>query len=350
MPESSWSPDAAGDQPASEPLQAALAEQCGRIRELLVLASRHAAEDPAHVHQLRVATRRAEAIVEAADGFLGEKRRQRLVKGLRRLRQLASDARDLDVALEQLVAFPPASLTVELRWRLVHATAVERGLAQQELSAGIARVRRKRRVQDWQDSAARLAWRGEGDEPTWDELASHRLQLVVHELATAGDPWPATTRTLHALRIAVKQGRYACELFASALPGFAEARSTFQCLQDELGAWHDLRVRTALWKTWLDMPWAPNVQDELREQIASWQEQEPAVRQALADRWSRTAFTALLGQLSGATESDDADSLREIGGLNDRLENERGDGDEADAPEDVTDDDVTEDGESQETT
>ncbi|MFO0904363.1 MAG: CHAD domain-containing protein [Pirellulales bacterium] len=295
------------DDAAGESLRLILTEQLDELRELAVLAARHSAEDPEHVHQLRVGARRAAATLAASAGFLGPKREQRLARGLQRLRSLAGVARNLDVALAQVLELPTDSISPRLRLRLVHATALERGAAQVELAAGLGRLRRKHRFQTWHADLSRLAWRGAGDEPTWGELARLRLAGAVETIAAAGEPWPVTARTLHSLRIAVKHARYQLELFQSAwAPQIGEWLELLRRLQDDLGVWHDLRTRLALWRTWLEMPWAPSVAEELGELVDRWDDEEPALRESLAERWSGGELAGLIDGLRPLIAADDS--------------------------------------------
>src|SRR5262249_20000716 len=67
------------------------------VQEQLPLALQKADEDPEHVHQLRVATRRAGAAVRIFASCLPGKAYRRARKTLRLLRRAAGAARDWDV-------------------------------------------------------------------------------------------------------------------------------------------------------------------------------------------------------------------------------------------------------------
>jgi len=72
----------------------------GRLRWLwhcLPLAALQPEEDVEYVHQLRIATRRAEAALETFAPYLPGRRARWLSKKLRQVRRAAGDARDLDV-------------------------------------------------------------------------------------------------------------------------------------------------------------------------------------------------------------------------------------------------------------
>jgi CHAD domain-containing protein len=78
------------------------AARLGAVAHFLPLAAYHAGDDLEHVHRLRVTTRRATAALELYKHFLPKKRRRRMKRSLKSIRQAAGTARDLDVLIARL--------------------------------------------------------------------------------------------------------------------------------------------------------------------------------------------------------------------------------------------------------
>src|SRR5579872_6321168 len=106
-----WISDLAADVPLAEAARHVLAVRLRVVGEALPRAVHEADRDPEHVHQLRVATRRADAALRIFGCCLPQKAYKRARKRLRRIRRAAGAARDWDVfliALRERAAGPPA--------------------------------------------------------------------------------------------------------------------------------------------------------------------------------------------------------------------------------------------------
>jgi CHAD domain-containing protein len=233
----------------------------GRLKrvERMLLRTREG-EEPAVevVHQLRVACRRAVTAIRLVHDALPRKRGSKLKKAVRATRTAAGQIRDLDVLRERLATGtlslpqlepPSAEGLPDVRQRLLAAIdefrapqAARLRDAAESLHARL--VRRRRRVQDsrrWVRSA------GELNSKDWPHRTLRReierFERVSH--APTEDP-----DSLHALRIAVKQLRYAWELLCEA--GAADdddptkLRSSLEAFQERLGRMNDHRTAERL--------------------------------------------------------------------------------------------------------
>lgn len=81
-------------------VESTVLQQLQRVEKFLGLAAFQADQDPEHVHQLRVATRRAMAAIDLCQDLFGSREVARLQRLLRNIRQAAGEARDVDVFLE----------------------------------------------------------------------------------------------------------------------------------------------------------------------------------------------------------------------------------------------------------
>jgi triphosphatase len=186
-----------------------------------------AAEDPEHLHQLRVGMRRLRAALRAFRPILPRKKAKRVRDALRELSPTLGRARDWDVLLERLEA---ARAAPEL----------------------IARVQSKR-AKAWKKvlralsskEFARLLQTALEPRPTSQGLAEfgaaalERAHRKLMKEARAAD-WRNPAER-HAVRIRVKRLRYSCEFFAPAFPG-TEFISELKALQEILGALNDIAV------------------------------------------------------------------------------------------------------------
>src|SRR5262245_6755266 len=92
-----WGPDLPPEAPVTAAAALALRTRLAAVRNFLRQAARKTDPDPAHVHELRVWTRRAQAALELFADLLPRRRASRPRQRLKRLRTAAADARDADV-------------------------------------------------------------------------------------------------------------------------------------------------------------------------------------------------------------------------------------------------------------
>ncbi len=194
----------------------------------------HKATEP--IHQLRVASRRAQAAIELFAAFISPKQAIWFRRQLRKLRKLADEARNSDVLRARVKAIPPA-LDKKLRQarRAAKPLLVER---EEKLSAAKKWNKHIRRLVAPLTEKPRSAGVGR---PTAAEFAAQSLRPHVAKFTAALAIRKPSPAQLHQLRIAGKHLRYALEML-SPLLGASPCRtvlSTLKRMQDELGAIND---------------------------------------------------------------------------------------------------------------
>ncbi len=97
-----WIAGLTADTPVADAARRVLTVRLEAVRDRLPPALHEADDDPEHVHQLRVATRRARAALDIFADCLPPKAYKRAKKELRGLRRAAGEARDWDVFLQTL--------------------------------------------------------------------------------------------------------------------------------------------------------------------------------------------------------------------------------------------------------
>jgi CHAD domain-containing protein len=194
------------------------------VRDYLPLAFQHADEDPEHVHQLRVGTRRARAALDIFACCLPLKVYKVARKELRKIRQVAGEARDWDVFLASLTQWarergrkPSSGLDC-----LVGYVVAKREAAQVQLVEG---------GKDYPfaferflaETVAAVHKPSDVRPRTLLDLALPRLTGLLKDLDAAASREPEDHEHLHQIRILGKKLRYAMEVFADCFaPAFRE--------------------------------------------------------------------------------------------------------------------------------
>jgi len=194
--------------------------------------------DPEDLHALRVATRRARALIRATQPLLGD-RLTALGEELQILGGLLGAVRDFDVLIEHLRP-EVADLDVDRPQGegLLTALAAERAARRDELLAAMETPRYTNLL-----AAFRSAIDGI-DRFDEDVAAGQLAKRALRKLRRAAAiPADAADEELHKLRIRAKRARYAAELAALG-GGKAPARSVeaFKKLQDVIGEHQDAVV------------------------------------------------------------------------------------------------------------
>ena len=102
-----WIENSAPDESVDEFARRAISARLESVWELLARAADEHPQ-PEHVHQLRVATRRAMAALRIFEALLPRRRSRKMKKQLKRIRRAAGDARNLDVLAARLEKDYPA--------------------------------------------------------------------------------------------------------------------------------------------------------------------------------------------------------------------------------------------------
>ena len=139
MADGKWISDLHPDTPVADAARHVLTVRLEVVRDCLPPALDRPDEDPEHVHQLRVATRRAGAALRIFAPCLPEKAFKAARKALRRLRRAAGAARDWDVFLESLaqLGWPAADKRRAALDFLTGYAMAQRAAAQDTLRAAL---------------------------------------------------------------------------------------------------------------------------------------------------------------------------------------------------------------------
>lgn len=228
----------------TEPVSAAARESLrARLRTVsyyLPLAARKSDRDVEYVHQLRVSTRRAVALLRIFRRLFTDKHADWLDAQLKTIRRAAGAARDLDVLGRQIAQW------AELRPTAARSALLERvELCRDQAQKPVRKVQRKMRRREFAQRVDRIVkrvrWRGADAEPTFAASAAGCLRTVAEPFfaAAAGDM--ADLEALHRFRITAKHLRYSMEVFAAAFN--SEFRTNlYPCVEEvqtRLGEIHD---------------------------------------------------------------------------------------------------------------
>ena len=266
---SKWIEHTNAAQPITEVACQALHDRLTTVWLYAPLAAKEWQEDVEHVHQLRVATRRARAALELFAELLPQRRVRWISKRLRELRRAAGDARDLDVLggrlSETLAQAPRDSLNA-----VVKQIGDLRFEAQRPLKTAYKKAKRKKFPKRSRQLANAATWASE-HEPTFAQAAPELLVPRVEEFFTAAQADLSDISALHQMRISGKRVRYAMELLAGAFDDSFrnDLYPTFGDIQDELGAINDHAVAIAMIGEWQAAADDKEIVAELNELIAN---------------------------------------------------------------------------------
>jgi CHAD domain-containing protein len=240
------------DESASRVGRRALKRHLARMWEYLELAVSEPAGEEEHVHQLRVYSRRAAAVMEAFECFLPRKRGKWLGKKLRKIRKAAGAARDLDV--------------LQMRWsdNVRHAPSSQAALLLEQI---------KRRRQQAQGPITEIYWKLSGKQfnrrvkkllkrvrsrkkaacgGRFECFARVAMERVFEPYLEAAEGQLQDAAAMHAFRIRSKQVRYAMEIFGSAFDDEfrKELYPLIETLQNRLGAINDHVTAQSYFAAW----------------------------------------------------------------------------------------------------
>lgn len=282
-----------------------IAERCSRVDKLLRQIRRtreEVREDD--IHDLRVATRRADAALRLFRDWLPRRRGRTLRRILGRLRQAAGRVRDLDVvgqSLQHLSSELPDAAGQQLSQLLEKR--------RRQACRSVVRLARRKSRRKLRKSAQRVVhrvrWRGSGSAPSSADLLTVRLATLAQ---LADNPRWLHTRLdseIHALRIKFRKLRYELELLAvgatSSAHDLNELLELLRQIQDRLGAMHDAAIQGRLLSHWfrkqpLEAKDRPTIEDFLANMnqpptLAARRdaERELAELRALVDRFQGRA-------------------------------------------------------------
>jgi CHAD domain-containing protein len=245
--------------PIADVAQHALENRLRSVRHFLPLAADRPKEDVEYVHRLRVATRRAAAALRAFEDMASKPRTREIERALRKARQAAGAARDLDVLAARLATEGTWPQTVRFIGKL-----------RDKVQRPLQRVQKKLKRRGFQNQARKLVrsirWRGSPPEPSYVDFARTALRPSVDRFFAASAEDLSHTEALHAMRIAGKQLRYDMELYAAAFDHSfrTEFHEVFKEVQDKLGAINDHATAAVLFDHWRESTQKADLVAELK--------------------------------------------------------------------------------------
>lgn len=245
MAEGKWIDGLTPDRSLVEAARRVLPVRLEAVLNHLPTAIHAAAHDPEHVHQLRVATRRASAALRLFGDCLPGKSRRSLKESLRSIRRAAGKARDWDVFLQMLQQSPvlrPASAKAA-RDFLLGLQSARRSEAQRELATIEASVSEEFEPELRELSDKSFGWK-EAEDTSIGSWAAEQIASLIDDFRIASTPPPADYESLHRLRILGKRLRYSMEIFADCFepPLRQLLYPAVEQLQEILGAITDAHV------------------------------------------------------------------------------------------------------------
>jgi len=191
--------------------------------------------DPEDLHQFRVATRRARAVIRATKTLFGDQL-EPLAAELKWLAGALGPVRDLDVLIEHLTEEVARLGDREEAQPLLDALGQERDAQRQTLAAALDTERYLQLPTLFAEALEPL--RGHKAKGRLEKLAATEFRKL--EKAARQTPPDATDEQLHALRIRAKRARYAAELAGGGrMSAYVEA---LKRVQDVIGEHQDAVV------------------------------------------------------------------------------------------------------------
>jgi CHAD domain-containing protein len=245
MIDGKWIDHLRADMPMTEAARQVLSTRLAVVAEYLPLAKRGEAGDPENVHQLRVATRRADAAVRIFRLCLRKKVYRATRERLRTIRRAAGAARDWDVFLSELRerlarARAPGKAGLDF---LVGFALGQRHAAEQAL-AGIEEDQDRPFAQFVSDLLGEIDLPSREDRAGLGELARTLMPALLARLERAASEDLSDYARLHQVRIAGKRLRYAMEVLVDcfAAPFRDDVYPQVELMQDVLGLANDSHV------------------------------------------------------------------------------------------------------------
>jgi CHAD domain-containing protein len=297
MAEGKWISDLKATTPLTDAARHVLAVRLEKVRDHLPLALTESDKDPEHVHQLRVATRRASAALDIFAPCLPDKVYKSARRQLRRIRRAAGEARDWDVFLlavmERAGQQKPSHqsgldflLGYSVAQRLAAQTHLETANRDYPfdfdrfLAETVAAVHRPRDAPEVR---------------TLLDLARPLLSNLIKELDQAAARDLEDYGNLHQVRIVGKRLRYSMEVFADCFaPPFRQALyPAVEEMQEILGrandshvAAHQLSVLRERVKALMPGKWK-RYKAGVEGLLRAHQQRLPQERQQFLEWWSR---------------------------------------------------------------
>lgn len=291
---SKWIEGLSAEQPVVEAARTVLGLRLGAVWELLPAAALNAHEDAEHVHQLRVASRRAHAALQAFADCLPRRRGRKMERELHRVRRAAGEARDFDVQQERLQALANEGQTAAVI--VADRIARRRAKAQAPIVRVYGRLRDKDYPKQVNELLARLHSPRDAAAPLrLGEFAAEQLRRATERFFAAEAFADADYVTLHRFRIRAKGLRYTLEIFASALREAArkDVYPRVEQVQELLGSVVDSHVAIERYDAWQEKAKHGAMRAALRELTAQEQADLTSRLDAFRAAWTTESSSEL---------------------------------------------------------
>ena len=264
--ERKWIGNFAPDARTSEVAARTLRLRLTAVEHYLPLAAEKSSENVEHVHQLRVATRRAMAAAKLYKDMLPRRRGEKMRNALKQIRQAAGEARDYDVLHHRIAeenSSPQAVRFLEIiRQRRCEAQQpllevfhelMDNDTFPGHISKLLSRVRPRSKKANRRD-------------PLFGEWARENLRPFLKKFFKAATIDTSDLQALHQFRLRGKQLRYAMELLAGAFPPAFRKKlyPVVEELQEKLGAVNDHVTAKPRFQQWIEDIHEPEIVDYLR--------------------------------------------------------------------------------------
>jgi CHAD domain-containing protein len=287
-----WVPQVTARQPLREAAHQILTTRLCAVPYYLELAAGKANEDPEHVHQLRVSTRRAVEAVRTFSNLFPHSAHRHLLDSLRTIRRAADEARNLDVLCERLAVVSSQdhdsvglAFLQELQAQREHAqlpiVQIRQSVADNGFTRSVVGLLEQIRTDDSRRGTQRFR-----------KQAPRYLKSAVKKFCRACKRDLTDDLAFHNLRIRAKRLRYRMEILAAAFPSDFRRQlyPRLVVLQDAMGVVNDHATALDLFRRW-----AANCPD--RERLAFFEGVLMAETHAHRDLQSAFLATWLSDQL-----------------------------------------------------
>lgn len=286
-------------------------------------------QDPEHVHQLRVASRRATAVLQLFSDHLPRGKTKKVLRQLDDVRKSAGPARDADVIAAMLpegmrkLKCIPTEMRQRAARQFTEILQSQRAAAQRKLATFYEECERgevlERAVTEL---LAQLQPRGKravreaADFPRW---AARQLHGIAREFDAKSKVDTERPRKLHRFRIRAKQLRYSLEWMQPAfdVDQYEKPHSKLKKLCRRLGMINDRVTTIAVLSRWLDAGFDAGFDAESTHVLRIWRIVEKrALQKALSkfdDWWTgrrRRRFCRLLASGSRKAAGECGDERR----------------------------------------
>jgi len=304
-----WLLEIAPETPLADALAKILEHRLERLVHHIPGAVERQHDDPEHLHQLRVWSRRLTAALEIVDASFPDIGLRKVFRWLRKIRQICGQSRDLDVRLEFLAKLrrqQPGDAGLEMVEQFTRNARIN---CQPRLGKQLPVLEAK-----IHDRVSLILASLTDEPPVNDETFAQTAHELLREQATrmwkvaapwlhALNPGEASTTDLHALRITAKQFRYAAELFAPVLPEsfrldlypqLQELQGMLGDIQDSAASAHtlqrDRRYAEETLVTWFGLSNGPGAEARtllsgIETTIEAYAAQAASARKSLAECW-----------------------------------------------------------------